>query len=934
MWRFICTFFLSWIVYIHSFSQSDSLNLILQTIDNSIKNGQYDSSLIWIDKGLGHAKNIPNQDSVRAFLLTNKANVYLNLADYEKAEKIYKKSYDLFINNLGTNNFSALVALGGMANAIKQQGKYSAARKLYHQVIESLKEINDQENFFYANMLNSLAQVNQINGNYLDAEKRFKEAQLLYQKLFGKQHYYNSIANNNLAHLYMALGHYPLAEKYFKLSLHIIEPLIEKESENLNFWHSSLMTQENLAILKYLSGNLEQAIQLQTTVLAKRKEKFGEYHLSYIKGLNNIGTFYQVNQDFHKAINYYYESLEKDTIAGSYNSLFCQINLAYAYQQLNKYDSAKKYYTKADLKSQQNQLSWFDQLSLSRKRADFFAATHQLDKAYNFYQSINKEIKTHLYRNFKGLSEAQQARLLTTLHEYFEEFYTFSFRFHQQEPAITGMSYDNALMLKELLLNQNQHLKKTLSQTEDKNLRTNYQQWMDYQEQLAMLYSIPVDSRQISTDSIQQSVQLIEQELKQQSKLFQQLQVPLQSATWQEVQQRLKYDEAAIEFVHFTRDTTVQYAALLLRKQDKYPKMIALCTESALKQVMAEETVENLYASRGGGIVEMIRPSRLYQLIWRPLDSLLSNSNTIYFAASGLLNQVSFAALPCNEKYLFEKYDLVQLSSTRKITATVEEIKPVSAALFGGIFYQSGEELFASANEEEESAFSLLPATRGQEVIWKYLPGSLDEVEYVQQKLKSANVSTQLFTGYNATESRIKTIGQDKNHPSPTLLHIATHGFFISEKKKEVKLMKNVFRLTEDPMLKGGLLMAGANRAWQGHHTETDKEDGVLTGYEIAQLDLSDTKVVVLSACETGLGESIGSEGVYGLQRAFKKAGVKFLIMSLWKVPDQETSQFMQFFYDYWIEAGKCVHESFRLAQYKMSEQYDASAWAAFILLR
>ena len=135
-------------------------------------------------------------------------------------------------------------------------------------------------------------------------------------------------------------------------------------------------------------------------------------------------------------------------------------------------------------------------------------------------------------------------------------------------------------------------------------------------------------------------------------------------------------------------------------------------------------------------------------------------------------------------------------------------------------------------------------------------------------------------------------------------------------------------------MLRSGLIMAGGNAAWQGKQTLEGKEDGILTAYEISQMNLSNTELVVLSACETGLGDIQGNEGVYGLQRAFKIAGAKYLIMSLWQVPDKQTSLLMTTFYKKWLEDKMSIPNAFHAAQKELrSIGLDPYQWAGFVLV-
>jgi CHAT domain-containing protein len=136
-------------------------------------------------------------------------------------------------------------------------------------------------------------------------------------------------------------------------------------------------------------------------------------------------------------------------------------------------------------------------------------------------------------------------------------------------------------------------------------------------------------------------------------------------------------------------------------------------------------------------------------------------------------------------------------------------------------------------------------------------------------------------------------------------------------------------------MIRSGLILAGGNYAWNtGKPYREDMEDGILTAYEISQMNLSSTELVVLSACETGLGDIQGNEGVYGLQRAFKIAGAKYLIMSLWQVPDYQTQELMTTFYSKWLEGRMAIPEAFRAAQKEMREKYrNPYFWAGFVLV-
>lgn len=189
-----------------------------------------------------------------------------------------------------------------------------------------------------------------------------------------------------------------------------------------------------------------------------------------------------------------------------------------------------------------------------------------------------------------------------------------------------------------------------------------------------------------------------------------------------------------------------------------------------------------------------------------------------------------------------------------------------------------------------------------------------------------------MISGVKANEEsfKSKTNGYD-------LIHIATHGFFLTD-KKEVALnpfVQGLRSVDAEPsaMIRSGLLLAGANRTWTGIHVIPNIEDGILTAEEISNVNLFGTKLVVLSACETGLGEIKSSEGVFGLQRAFKLAGVQSLIMSLWKVDDNATMELMNTFYNNWL-SGMSKHDAFNNAVEKIRGHHKSPYyWAAFVML-
>jgi len=272
---------------------------------------------------------------------------------------------------------------------------------------------------------------------------------------------------------------------------------------------------------------------------------------------------------------------------------------------------------------------------------------------------------------------------------------------------------------------------------------------------------------------------------------------------------------------------------------------------------------------------------------------------------------------------------------------TVVTEHPTSFVLMGGIDYDQAPSVTVPYKPDyvtTDTAFSSLRALRGGK--WSFLPGTANEINGIQKIANSFSLPVTIYTKNNASEENFKLLGSS-NKPVPSVLHIATHGFafatpqqvprdnvhFFQEDKR------TVYRQSEDPLTRAGLVMAGGNKVWSTGLPYSNHEDGILTAREVSDMNLRGCVLATLSACETGLGEIKGSEGVFGLQRAFKMAGVQYLIISLWKVPDDETAAFMELFYTNWLTQKLPIREAFRNAQTTMSKKYKPYQWAAFVLV-
>lgn len=404
-----------------------------------------------------------------------------------------------------------------------------------------------------------------------------------------------------------------------------------------------------------------------------------------------------------------------------------------------------------------------------------------------------------------------------------------------------------------------------------------------------------------------------------------------------------------MEFVHYRyydkkeTDSTM-YTALLLRPGDKQPLFISLFEEKQLAALF-QKTGDDAATIKETYQTDPIRfkgeqTSRLYNLLWKPLEKHLRGVKKIYYSPSGMLHQVAFPAIAKKPgELLADRYDLEYVASTRELVIGREALPGDSAhvhtaAVFGGIRYETDTTLLAMSDHKIECSTCPRGGDRSQP---QFLPGSLAEMRALAALFAARGVACDTFSGYSALEAEVKNLASDTLRRSPDVLHLSTHGYFYPDPKaaRDSAAYDAPFKWADNPLFRSYLLMAGGLNAHLGKLSLGSYDDGILSAYEIAPLNLSNTKLVVLSACQTGLGDVRGSEGVYGLQRAFKMAGVERLLVTLWQVDDRATAAFMQAFYAKWL-TGMDIRAAFRQAQADIRATpgwEDPYFWAGFVLM-
>jgi len=408
----------------------------------------------------------------------------------------------------------------------------------------------------------------------------------------------------------------------------------------------------------------------------------------------------------------------------------------------------------------------------------------------------------------------------------------------------------------------------------------------------------------------------------------------------EEIKKLLKNNDVAIEFFIAKKrpkytEYENKYGALIMRKDLVSPVYVELCDCDSLNLFVYSNTIGEAeeYASKYYNISN----SDIYNLIWKPLEKEVPMQSHVYISGCGATLFVNFSALSNGKERLGNLYDIHNVFSTSDIKSLKnKDFQYHNAILYGGIDYNTPIEIMTTESQEytnntDANDFASYRGI-GERGAWGNLQYSKEEVDSIEDVLSKKGFLVSKYEDTKATEESFKAL----SGKSPDIIHISTHGFFYQPYMQSFRSdYKNYYysNKTSDNLLYNGLLFSGANNAWAKNILIDGVEDGVLTAKEISSLDLSRTDLVTLSACQTGLGESNDTDGNEGLIRAFKIAGVKNIINTLWSVSDSETSYFMKIFYKNLLETDNPKSALDKTVNFIKKELPDPYYWAPFILV-
>lgn len=398
---------------------------------------------------------------------------------------------------------------------------------------------------------------------------------------------------------------------------------------------------------------------------------------------------------------------------------------------------------------------------------------------------------------------------------------------------------------------------------------------------------------------------------------------------YQKIKDCLRDGDVLIDFTDFESESRGRlYAAYVVNNKQRHP---------LLKLLFAESAIDSLNVTYQDQYYDSSNAETLYRLLWNPFKDNVREGTTVYYVPSQFLFKIALESIPLKDSTLLgDHYHFVRLSSAREVVRIDNtlhldgESADTQVVLYGGLQY----DMDTSAMAEEAQKYDISPmlVMRGDirkgDSVFRKLPGSMKEIEAIERILKSYRIQFSSYSGIRGTEESFLSMS---GH-SPQVLHITTHGFFYTPNEaQEIDYLRGY----KDAMSLSGLVMSGGNAAWLGRPLPEGVLDGILTASNIARLDLENTRLVVLAACQSGQGEAT-SEGLYGLQRAFKKTGVKTIIMSLWNVSDVVGAEFMTQFYNNLSEEKNHwnMRTAFEKTKSDIRKKYPQPYyWAGFVML-
>ncbi|MGB3005744.1 MAG: CHAT domain-containing protein [Chitinophagaceae bacterium] len=840
--------------------------------------------------------------------LNNEENARLNLqmgqsayvtGRFVFAEKRLDAAKEYFEKANLENDLGYLKTISSQGLLYTSMGRFGQAEKFTADALNMRKEKLGEANMSVAASLNNYAVLHYNRGQYNESEKEFENAINVIKENNQLEAMTHAIILNNKAILYQSIGRYEAGAALLEDALKLAGKLEVKKSKNhLKFF-------SNLALLYQQMGKYNEAERIYLG-LEKKLEK-GKPEFANM--LNNLAILYIIMKKDDKVE----EMLRRS--AAIYKASLGESNPAYAkvISDLGNYLRYKGRYDDAipmlegvlHIREQALGIDHPLYVQTQEDLAILYWKKNDYAKAYPLYHAAMEKSLDFINKYFPPMSEAEKTKYWDMLSPRFQRFFNFAIQASVVNNNAISDMFEYRLATKGLLLSSSRKVSESIFASGNQQLMNEYSSWIDQKEQLTELYAYTKEELKeqgVNLDSLENAANSMEKRLSENSREFAGFYFTGKT-TFSEIQGKLNADEALIEIIRLRNFEQVlsdscRYIGLIVTKGNSQPKVVILPDG-----INMEGKYAKMYRL---SMKNKMNDEKSYTNYWEPFENELKGEKKIFASLDGVYNQINLNTLKkSGGGFLINHYDITLLGNSKNILGynNKKSIVPIKkATLIGFPDYGS-------------PSIPELPATK-------------TEVDGINKVLKTSGYQVSSFLQKDATESNLKLTKKI------SILHIATHGYFLQDvDKASWPVGVSSENAKDNVLLRSGMMLTGASEADKHAVGLENNNNGIITSYEAMNLDLQGTNLVVLSACETGLGEIKAGEGVYGLQRAFLVAGAKAIIMSLWKVDDAATQQLMNNFYSNWTKSGD-IEKSFKQAQVQLMTKYkEPYYWGAFVMM-
>lgn len=928
-------------------------------------------------------------DTLYGKAMHNTALLYKQFGEISNAETLFFEEMEVYTmqgaNLKGQRTKLFLEAKLALADLYFEGERLTEATEIYKETLDLSKFMMAEDSELFIRQVFLLIETYRKTGFYTEANFRLEELEKIYTsnkltnrmdyvavllkqaelmidvKLFVDtaelletaidkidKNYYKLYANHtqkdSKINLQLALAEVYRFDKQFRKAENLYRQVLQAKGETSNQYIETL---EGLALTLQHQKKYVEALTLFEKQKAFCTKKFGNNSSKTALAITNLADFYSSQEKLQQAETAYNEAIgmlktnqTQDNLDENPEYATILAKLGNLYESMFLFQNAIKPYEEC-LKIRRSILGEESKeyLETLNNLATIYQKLRLYEKAEPYFREYIGTLNTEIVNHFPALNDAEKAAYYSTNQPYFENFMRYALdrsgmnpynvvQGSRTSPKVLGDLYNLQLSTKAILLSSSSNVRNKILSSKDTALINAYRHWISYKEQIGQYKNFKkadLATLGVNLDSLEKTANSLERNLTLKSTAFAQGYAKVELPTWEDIQKKLEPNEAAIEIISlpYKNDTTI-YIALIVKPETKnQPEAVVLGKGKEMNNPFLK-TYRN-------SIKYKIIDKQTYTNYWKPIAEKLQGITKIYVSPDGAYHQINLNTLwnPTTEKYLIDEISVVLLTNTKDILQ--HDAKSIAMSLTD--LEKTDKKPFAvlvgrpAYHINNAPPHPLTTRVRGgtmdlmRGVNFTDLSGTELEIVQIDSSLKSINFQTKFYTKHDASELLIKNLASlSSNAQSPTILHIATHGFFLNNSEN-----------LSDPMLRSGIALAGINDYLQ----DGDKyqgEDGIVKASEIILMDLLNTEVVGLSACETGLGDIKNGEGVYGLQRALKVAGAKAIIMSLWKVDDTATQLLMSSLYAAYTTHDK--RTAFKMAQQKLKEKYkEPFYWGAFVMI-